>query len=599
MLTFLHLARYVVCPQHTSNHMIRANLPTINLVEAANLVANILENPLAAYDRSIKNNTSEDFKSLLNAIKNDQDDGAEIKFYLGGKLYMIAADTNGGISISNATEEPISIGSSLSDLKRRVQDNSVLAHYGTFSSGPEIEKFEETLQSPQTPLTAKTILDKSPSLVKKLNRPTSTGNWQLDNENSTIMVYQDALVDEGIGIRALMDFRAYGTWKNHKDYAVLIDPAIDKALEQPAPSNSEKAAVLAHWSVTSDLSELSINSLLENLKDNVESRLRQEKVIAYMIAEELLVRRDEFAAFNNLEKIPSFIFPKNITPSHFKSTGIQFYIQKGSKLKIDENILNTVAHALVAGAEAMQHPFPAQIAIDIYDERLKDTSVTSNKENFIRVEISAALLNDGVGAFTAMLAHELGVHSFSYTLNAKTKDNESNLFVDSIKYEAKINGMDYALQKVRGRGQSPDHFVIGIDALTVCGNLYGVEAAQYRGQMYRNTVIGMINGLESYPNWKNEREKNAAIKELLATYCLDVARIVVTNDTNDLGPIITKGTTVAMEIYLHMKATFPQELANVYINKFDMMLYAKSNLTNFAADILFGNPRARPQFTVL
>ncbi|QAU23148.1 hypothetical protein EO087_03385 [Dyella sp. M7H15-1] len=433
------------------------------------------------------------------------------------------------------------------------------------------------------------------TLMNKLNTWAPPHDGQLSEKYfSTIkqkcLLLHAFISKDGADIHAAIDFARYATDENCETYASLINPNIDRVLSLPRPSQAEVNKVMREEFAHPGIKKWTDEQLNNYLDACMHSSLRENGTTAFILAKELMHRRENFAkSLPDYPKMRSLKFSKDITPQSIKCTGISFHITQSGK-EVNSEKLETIGLCLLSAINAMQSPTQPTIRINIHDGRMKESAFTSQIGNVIQINVSETHIYEGMGSIIGMVAHELGVHSLDYSLSEAQQDAEKNLLEPIKNHKATIAGDDFKIQRVAGKKQQPDHLIIALDAFHMLGGSPETIAAIPRGQMYRTAVISMINGLNASPSL-TRKEKDEAIKETLATYCLDVARIVVTNDTLDMTGIWNlkkSGTSVAMEAYQLMKKMFPDDLHNVGITRTEMAEYAMKLLGSMAKDTFIG-----------
>ncbi|QAU23588.1 hypothetical protein EO087_05985 [Dyella sp. M7H15-1] len=586
-----------------------------NLKHASDYVSGILTNPFKIYYESDHPfAVSEFMKSILASSKD-----SVIPFWLDGRNYCLWS-SNGDMYVSHSREEAAQ-GKVLCVGHFNIHDLmiSLIAEPGVmriFCSSDAPSFYEKEALAPLGRALGQEAAEGEESSLHDAckNQSTPVNIWEGGDKLRTAMdifcEWESSIVDKnlsedvsssrsqihlfldtylrknGADIHTAIDFARYAMDENCETYALLINPNIDRVLSLPKPSRVEVSEAMRQEFSQSDPRGWTIEQLSSALDECMRSPLRDKGTVAFIFATVLMQRRENFAqSLPNYHDICSLKFSKDITPLHFKSKDISFHTTQNGK-KINPKDLETIGCCLLGAINAVDSTTRPAIRINIHDERIKNCAFTSRIGGIIEVNVSAAQIHQGMGSIMSMLAHELGVHSFSYSLSGAEKDAEE-LEPQNV-YEATIADHDFTIQHIPGNKQQPDHLTIALDAFFMLGNNFETAFATRRGQMYRATVIGMIHGLEASPSWTSKEEKDNAKKEILATYCLDVARIVVTNDTTDLSNLLNNrenAISVAMKAYQLMKQMFPDDLHNVEITMEEMTEYAMKGLISAAKDL--------------
>jgi hypothetical protein len=158
---------------------------------------------------------------------------------------------------------------------------------------------------------------------------------------------------------------------------------------------------------------------------------------------------------------------------------------------------------------------PLQIRIIIHDRKSKDVASTHANGNLITVNIEEYQVGDfSTGQMLGLVAHELGVHTLDKLmltpeeLEAESKDKDT-------RQKGEFAGKSYTVGRdPEAKRQQDDHLTIGRAIL-------GQKSAAPRLGMYEKTMISLI---EAQRSEDDQRETAAA-------YCIDIARIVLLNDT--------------------------------------------------------------------
>jgi hypothetical protein len=160
-----------------------------------------------------------------------------------------------------------------------------------------------------------------------------------------------------------------------------------------------------------------------------------------------------------------------------------------------------------------------KIKIIIHNRVSRDVASTSHDGSFITINLEQYQIKKfSPGQMLGLLAHELGVHSLDATtlsqgeLQAEASDAASSV--------TGTHGHEkYTVGKKQGAAkQQDDHLTIG---RAVLGQLSSLP----RLNMYESTLISF---LEAQKNLKDQQETAAA-------YCIDIARILVTNDNPQIN----------------------------------------------------------------
>jgi hypothetical protein len=162
---------------------------------------------------------------------------------------------------------------------------------------------------------------------------------------------------------------------------------------------------------------------------------------------------------------------------------------------------------------------PLQIRIIIHDRKSKDVASTHADGNLITVNIEEYQVNEfSTGQMLGLVAHELGVHTLGKLtlspeeLEAEAKDKETG-------QKGTFAGTSFTVGRdPKAKRQQDDHLTIGRAIL-------GQKSAAPRLGMYEKTMISLIEAQRS----EDDRRETAA------AYCIDIARIVLLNDTLPTG----------------------------------------------------------------
>ncbi|QAU23146.1 hypothetical protein EO087_03375 [Dyella sp. M7H15-1] len=629
----------------TSNHYI-PSISALNethehdLKYAGDLIYEIFKSPGHAF---IEFSHPEDIKNVMENILTSSD-GSEIHFHLDGHRYCLW-ESNGDVYVSHAKGEDAQgkvplvghfVGNfNIQELRESISTNKLISYYVLNKNDDPVFENKETLTSSNddpsdiqqaTPTrqttdctpTQETVekkeltlhnvwcenknqstpahkLTTDTMLMDRLNTWAPPFDGQLSEKDFTTMKQKHFLLHgflskDGADIYTAIDFAAYATDENCETYASLINPNIDRVLSLPRPSQAEVNKVIREKFAHHGIKKWTDEQLNDSINACMHSSLRENGTTAFILAKELMHRRENFAkSLPDYPKMRSLKFSKDITPQHFKSTDISFHTTQNGK-QINPEKLEIFGYCLLGAINAMKSPTQPTIRINIHNDRMKESAFTSRIGNVIQINVSATQFAQGMGSIIGMVAHELGVHSLSYSLSDDEKKAEEKILEPINNHKATIAGDDFKIQRIAGKKQQPDHLIIALDAFHMLGGSPETIAAIPRGQMYRTAVIGMINGLEASPSL-TRKEKDKAIKETLATYCLDVARIVTTNDMPSMSGIwnIQKnGISVAMKAYELMKKMFSDDLHNVEITRTEMTEYAMKLLGSMAKDTFMG-----------
>lgn len=167
------------------------------------------------------------------------------------------------------------------------------------------------------------------------------------------------------------------------------------------------------------------------------------------------------------------------------------------------------------GSQFIQSRTPAiKIRININPGVSKAIADTVGNGSFIVININEyQLVEFSVGQLIGLLAHEVGVHSLDSTTLTKQEQDAEKQDKDSQQIGTH-GGKQYKIEKqIAAPKQQYDHLTIG-------RGLLGQVSAAPRLNMYEVTIISIIEALAN----DNDR------KEAAATYCIDIARILVLND---------------------------------------------------------------------
>jgi hypothetical protein len=145
----------------------------------------------------------------------------------------------------------------------------------------------------------------------------------------------------------------------------------------------------------------------------------------------------------------------------------------------------------------------------IADTRGNGSFITININEYQLVEFSA-------GQLLGLLAHEVGVHSLDST-SLTHQEEAAEEHDKNSQQQGTHGGKQFTVGKQIGAPkQQYDHLTIGRGIL-------GQVSAAPRLNMYEQTIVSIIDALT------NEEDQ----KETAATYCIDIARILVLNDNSE------------------------------------------------------------------
>ncbi|WP_248926980.1 hypothetical protein [Paenibacillus hamazuiensis] len=176
--------------------------------------------------------------------------------------------------------------------------------------------------------------------------------------------------------------------------------------------------------------------------------------------------------------------------------------------------MNRIMSALFGASFLRSRRPPLHIKIMIRAGVHSDVALTFGHDELVSISIDRYQLDEfSVGQMLGLLTHELGVHSLD-----ATSLSEEELAAEAADKDKRQTGMignvKYTVGKVAGiEGQQDDHLTIGRAVL-------GQLSAAPRLHIYEQTLVSVIDVLDQ----SEER------KEVAAAYCIDIARIVVTND---------------------------------------------------------------------
>jgi hypothetical protein len=246
---------------------------------------------------------------------------------------------------------------------------------------------------------------------------------------------------------------------------------------------------------------------------------------------------------------------------------LQLY-DKGPKSAWIFNILQALLNAPFL---ATRQP-ALKLKLLIHNRISRNIASTSGNGNFITINIEEYQVGRfSIGQMLGLLAHELGVHTLDKTtLSAQEYLADQR---DEHTIQAGTHGgtrFSVGAPDLRG-GQQGDHLTIGRGIL-------GQPSAQPRLQMYRETMLSL---LATQTDLETRRQ-------IAAAYCIDIARILVTNDKAPSllqAPFVTRAiVNVARAEWLNIKRNFRRrpgiaeiDLTHVYllgclVNLFSLLL---------------------------
>lgn len=156
---------------------------------------------------------------------------------------------------------------------------------------------------------------------------------------------------------------------------------------------------------------------------------------------------------------------------------------------------------------------PLQLRLEFQPDRTNGFASTSREGNTVTVKLQTYQVTEfTLGELLGLISHELGVHSLDDSI--LSNDEMNNEEKDRA---AAHSGMHGGVARQVGKNQAlarqqDDHLTIGRGVL-------GQASALPRLEMYETTMIALLRG--ATPDVRTD---------IAAAYCLDVARILVTND---------------------------------------------------------------------
>lgn len=160
---------------------------------------------------------------------------------------------------------------------------------------------------------------------------------------------------------------------------------------------------------------------------------------------------------------------------------------------------------------------PLRIRINVNPGISKAIADTRGNGSFITININEYQLEEfSAGQLLGLLAHEVGVHSLDST-SLTHQEEAAEEHDKNSQQQGTHGGKQYTVGKQIGAPkQQYDHLTIGRGIL-------GQVSAAPRLNMYEKTIVSIIDALT------NEEDQ----KETAATYCIDIARILVLNDNSE------------------------------------------------------------------
>jgi len=182
---------------------------------------------------------------------------------------------------------------------------------------------------------------------------------------------------------------------------------------------------------------------------------------------------------------------------------------------------------------------PLKIRILFPVRKTTMVACTNSKTDYINIEMEDYQIDSklfSVGRTLGLLAHELGVHTLDQVaMTTDQREKEDKKHQESFKGSHGQSGISYTMTRdYTLEDQQQDHVTIGKGVL-------GQEKAQPRLQMYERTMLSLIRAIPEkcvQDRW-----------EVAAAYSLDVARILVTNDTASLTDIVRLGAIKTAAVY--------------------------------------------------
>lgn len=175
---------------------------------------------------------------------------------------------------------------------------------------------------------------------------------------------------------------------------------------------------------------------------------------------------------------------------------------------------NEVMSGLLSAPYLQTRRIPLNIRIIIRVGIHKDIACTYGHGGLLTVQIDRYQTEEfSPGKMLGLLAHEFGVHSLDETTMSKEELEEESKDQDTSQ-SGTHGDKSYIVGKTPGvDGQQKDHLTIGRAIL-------GQLSAAPRLNMYEETMISIIEG----------QSKAEDRRQTAAAYCIDIARIIVTND---------------------------------------------------------------------
>lgn len=226
--------------------------------------------------------------------------------------------------------------------------------------------------------------------------------------------------------------------------------------------------------------------------------------------------------------------PLTLLTKGSSGSGMEVWVFGAAQLREREKSFEWISKVLqaVLNAKVLNEHQPAlKIKIEIHNRVGSDIAVTNATGVFITVAIEEYQVSFfSVGEMVGLLAHEIGVHTFADARLTETQKTAERDDAGSL-VQGEHGGRRYDVGARKDlRGQQADHLTIG---RAILGQPSGIG----RLRSYETTMISLIEA---------QSHNKEAQRETAAAYCLDVARILVTNDSRPRT--FWEGTSIAPAI---------------------------------------------------
>jgi len=242
-------------------------------------------------------------------------------------------------------------------------------------------------------------------------------------------------------------------------------------------------------------------------KDKALSERVRSGLLQQMLCMELVLKdRQDAERGGDYGQLMSFSNRTGMTVSVFGTASVMKMPKRDTWLKgIVESFL--AAPFLVSRRPALQ------IRISLRPGVTRDIACTYSKLNHISIEMDDYQVERfSIGQALGLLSHEVGVHSLDSTTLTSEQSKAELLDKDS-QVTGNHQGQTFVI------GSNPKLTKQQQDHLTIGRALLGQKSALPRLRMYEATIISLLQSMPSAQRW-----------DAAAAYCIDIARILVTND---------------------------------------------------------------------